>query len=420
MDTRLTTYQDMIDHTIDFLGADPGGDAARDANRAVQNAYRDLAAVNRWSYYYTRGRLSVSCPFNSPSGVYSAGSFDPDPVFDAPLAPPPPIPPGPPTPIILTYTIWGGTVPRMVVISGGTWPWWVAQGMLVINNTIYEIATKVDDVTLILSIHSHPQHDVAATTNWQLYRDTYPLPVDCQAIDRMILVNYLFTMSYDNPGIWLERQRIYHSPAIPRSYTIRGDPKYQGAMAVSFFPAPDSELDFDYIYQRRPRRLTYAQITEGTVSAVQGNTTITGVGTNFWDKLVGSVIRLSWSNQQIPTGIAGPYPARLEGVIVAVAGPTSLTIDRCSDQTLTGVSYIISDPVDIEETAMLTPLQRGCEYQICISRIMASKAAALADYKQALIIGMEIDSRTFAVEAANRSTMYPYRLAQMPRGPDVS
>jgi hypothetical protein len=400
----LTTYKDLIDHTLDWAGANPGGDAQRDARRAVQNAYRDLASRHRWSMYYTRGRLAVSAPYSTGTVSY----------FDS-----------------------SGPVPRQVVLTGGTWPSWAVQGNIVMNNTIYQIATMVDAQNLILSINSNPgpagdannllpdsltgvPTAIKNTTNWVLTRDTYPLPVDCQAIDRMILVNFLFSLTYDHPSVWLERQRIYHSPAIPRTYTIRGDPQYQGALAVSFFPPPDDNLNFDFLYQRRPRRLVKEAISAGTASVTLGGLTVTGVGTNWISSMIGSVLRLGGDSINLPTGITGDFPAQLERIIVAVASPTSLTIDLASDQTLTGVTHLISDPADIEEAAMLTALFRACESQFAQSRSMDGRDKAMAAYKMALIEAMEVDARNMAASASGGDKVYPYRLAQMPRGPDIS
>lgn len=383
MDLKLTTYRDMIDHVLDYLGANPDASATRDARRAIQNAYRDLASRHHWSYYYTRGRLGTVAP-------YSTGTIN--------------------------YT----QATRTVTLSDGVFPSWASQGVLVITNVAYEIATNPSNTTLVLTQHSNPGTDLAAGTTYSMYQDTYPLPVDCQAIDRMILVNNAFAMWYEHPSAWLERQRIYRGPAVPRSYTIRGSPNYFGSLAISFFPPPDAIYQFDFIYQRRPRPLLRDAVFAGTVTFGTGTTTLDGDGTAWDSGLVGSVVRISGDNINLPTGLAGSYPALFERIVTAVGDASTLTVDAAFDQTLGPVKYLISDPVDMEELAMLTALQRGVEFQVATSRNQEVRRQAQADYTKALIEAMEADSRNMAIEQAGPQKQYPYRLANFPRGADVS
>ncbi len=383
MDIKLTTYKDLLDHTVDFLGANPGGDASRDARRAIQAAYRDLANRRHWVYYYTRGRLNTVAPYSTGTVAYTDAT-------------------------------------RTVTLSGGTWPSWAGDGVIVLNNLACQIALRSSGSDIILSRASALGADVAAGATYTLYQDTYNLPVDCIAIDRLILVNNAFVMSYEHPADWLERQRIIHSPATPRYYTIRGSPNYAGSLALSLFPAPDDTRQFDFIYQRRPRPLLKDEISVGTATATNGSDTITGVGTSWGAGLIGSSIRLSADSLVLPSGLAGANPAELERVIVDVVSATSLTMDQVSGEDLTGVKYLISDPADIEESAMLTALQRGCELQVSISRNMKTKDKAEQAYNRALIEAMEADSRSFAPEAEGRTRTWPTRLAHMPRGADIS
>lgn len=53
------TYQDAIDHALDYIGGTPGDVASRDTRRAVLNAYRTLATEHNWSYYYKHGRVTL-------------------------------------------------------------------------------------------------------------------------------------------------------------------------------------------------------------------------------------------------------------------------------------------------------------------------------------------------------------------------
>jgi hypothetical protein len=369
------------------LGADPSGEAQRDARRATLNGLRAFANSAQWVYFVQRGRLRLNAP-------YSTG--------------------------LVTYTNATRTVTLIPdPVLGGEFPGWAQYGNIQINSVVYQVQANPDPLTLILSATSNPQQDISQPASFMAFQDTYPLPPDCLQIDRLILVNFAWALNYDTPASWLERQRIWRGPAAPRSYTIRGDSQFYGVMAVSFFPTPDAAYDVDFIYRRVPRALFIDDYTTGTASAVTGSTTVTGSGTSWTSRMLGSCIRLSGDAITPPTGIVGPNPAQVEGVITQVNGPTNVTIDMPSPVTLGGVEFIVSDPVDCEPSAMLTALYRSCEYQMALSRNRKDAPQVLASYKDALIQAREADSRNTALEMAGAAPRWYMRLAWMPRGPDV-
>lgn len=57
MDIRLTTYQDLIDHCLEYLGNATDAVDERLARKAVLNAYREVANARNWSFYYNRIRM---------------------------------------------------------------------------------------------------------------------------------------------------------------------------------------------------------------------------------------------------------------------------------------------------------------------------------------------------------------------------
>jgi hypothetical protein len=391
----LTTYKDLKLHVIDFLGGNPGGDVSRDARRAVQNGYRDLGAASNWSYFYQRGRVNTVAPYSTGTIAYTQAT-------------------------------------RTVTLNGGTWPSWAQYGVLVIGavatgtpvqqtgNVLYQVASNPTSTTLVLTSQTNPGVDIPAGTTFTLIQDTYPLPIDAMSCERMILLNNAYALTYEHVGLWMERQRIFHGPAMPRFYTYRGDQSYYGAMAVSFFPAPDNAYPIDFIYKRRPRPLVVEDYNTGTASCVSGQFTLTGVGTAWTADMVGSVVRLSADSLNLPDGVAGSYPFAQQRVVMSWTSATSITVDQPWSQTLTGVKHVISDPVDMEDGAMLTALFRSIEYQISMTRAQKRIADTQKLWNMALIFARECDSRNFAVESPGGSPAYPYRLAQMPRGPDVS
>jgi hypothetical protein len=192
-------------------------------------------------------------------------------------------------------------------------------------------------------------------------------------------------------------------------------------MAIRFFPPPDNNYAFDFIYQRRPRQMWNAGYSTGKVTATQNSQTLTGIGTNWTNRMVGQCVRVGSDGVNLPTGPVGNYPAYMERVVLAVNSATSITMDQIATDSISQATHVISDVVDVEEGAMLTAFLRCCEKQIALTRSKTSGAAQQAEaaYQKALILAREADSRSFAIETVGNSHMYPYRLANMPQGPDI-
>ena len=382
---NIFTYKDAIDHVVDFLGANVGGEVSRTARRAVMSAYRALTMAHRWTYFYQRGRISSVAK-------YSTGT--------------------------ISYDHTGGSNERMVTLTGGTWPTWSNYGAIKISDIVHQVASRVSDTIITLSVNSNPGADVAAATTYTLFRDTYVLPGDFLALDSLVNMSNLLYPSHVHPRDWLSQQRLNASPATPRIFTIMGDPNYFGAMAVAFFPPPDAVYQFDFIYQRRPRPLIIDEYKAGTVTASSGATTIAGTGTTWEAKHVGSVIRLSTSTSTAVTGLVGGNPFATERTITAVGSTTSITVDSAWTETYTGTTYSISDPVDIEEGAMLNAFMRMAEKEAAIERNMKDKASMMTIALQALLEAKAADSRTFGRRVAHVGQVVRPRLSWMPAGTD--
>lgn len=382
----LWTYKDAVDHALDYLGASVSNEAARDARRAILAAYREIGNIHRWSYFYQRGRIATVAP-------YSTGT--------------------------VAYDHTGGTYERQLTLSSGSWPSWATFGVVVISNIAYEVAERKSSSVLTLSATSNPGDDVAAGTTYSIYRDTYPLPTDLVAIDEVINVGQILSMAYEHPRGWLNRQRITQSPASPFMYTVAGDQNYFGTLALKLFPAPDQVYQLDFLYQRRPRPLGLDEYSTGTVTVTANDQTVTGSGTTFTSSMVGSVIRLSDDATNKPTGVIGSEPPAAERVIMAYTSATALTVDTAFEDSLSGVKFLISPPLDLEEGAMLTAFWRCVEKELAVIRKMKDRDAIYGLYRQALLEAMEADSRSFMPRASGGPGVYPYRLRDFPRGTDT-
>lgn len=380
---RLTTYQDLIEHLADYEGGSTGDDTIRYCRRAVQDAYNHFSTLHNWSYLYTRGRVTTVAPLISSTDSIA---------YDQPS---------------LTVTL-----------TGNTWPSWVTQGVLVINNIPYAIASNPTSTTITLPPQNNPGADVAAGTAYTLYQDAYNLPIDFVSCDEIMNINYGLRLTYEHAATWLTMQRIYRGPATPRIYSITGSPGFFGAMSLRFFPPPDNIYFMDFIYKRRMRPLSTILVNAGTASTTSGSTTVTGTGTNWDSTMVGASFRISiQGNNVTPTGPSGESPFYIERTILAVASSTSLTVDADPVYTASNLAYAISDPVDIEEGAMLNFMLRLCEKQVRISRRIKSTPEEIADYQASKMEAMEADNRSTMRQAVG-SGGYPRRLRDFPSGPD--
>jgi hypothetical protein len=360
----LLTYQDLVDHLIDFVGGSAEESTLRHVKGAIQSAYRELVS-RPWSYYHTPGRIVTQAP-------YSTGTLE--------------------------YDHTGGSVERKVTLTGGTWPAWAASGRLIIDGKLHSVATREDSAILTLDSVLNPGADIASGTSYSLVQDIYTLPNDYRAI-KQIYTSENTVLEHISPDCWIDITTRYHTGGTPQAFTIMSDPDLYGVHAIFLDYYPSSALQLDYIYQRDARQLRYTGYgagetsTTGYTSGVTGSAgfqTITGSSTAFTAQMVGSVIRLSGSTT-VPTGLADSNPYTEQRIITAVASTTSLTVDSPLSYTYPGSGYTISDPVDIG-TILIEPLLRSCERQLAIIRNMKSLSSIEAMYRQSRLRAMEADA----------------------------
>lgn len=382
---QLYTYKDAVDNALDFLGADAQVQARQAARKAVSTALDQLCREHPWTYFYARGRLATVAP-------YSTGT--------------------------LAYDHTGGTYERQVTLTDGAFPSWATYGFIAISNVVYEVAERISSTIVTLTAHNNPGDDIASGTSYTLFRDSYPLPVDFLSCDRFLNASNAGYLHFSHPREWLERQRINITTAQPRMWTLTGDPNYAGLLCVRFYPAPDAAYQMDFLYQRRARPLVIEEEKTGTVTVSNGSATVSGTGTSFSQRHVGAVLRFG-DTQNTPTGLRGNYPYTYERVIMSVESTTSLTVDAVLPEAIAAVKYSLSDPIDIENGAMLAAFERGVEKEIAFSKRMKDRLDAAQHYQATLRLAMQADSRVSERRAAGAYPSYRTRLADMPTGDDL-
>ncbi|NJL70160.1 MAG: hypothetical protein HC888_00500 [Candidatus Competibacteraceae bacterium] len=382
---RLTTFKDMINHTITYLGKDASRASAADAREAVLDAYRDIGTMRDWAYWRKAYRLVCSAP-------YSTGTIE--------------------------YDHTGGTYERQLTLTGGTWPDWALYGFIRIGNINYEVEERKTSTVLTLRSNTNPGEDVAAGTTYRISRDRYTLPSDFLSIKELAWGDGLGGPCFVNATDWIEqRARSATGPGRPVTYSVIGDENVFGSMNVCFWPDPDQAYTVDILYASTGREMIISDYTEGKVTSISGSTTITGTGTVFESDMVGSVIRLSTTTSDDSdeiTNVDGINPYVMERTILEVVSETEIRIDSAANRSLSEVNYVISDPVDIEPNSMLRLLKRACEKQIRIKTRLRVLPEEDVEYDRALQLAMAADSRFTGIRYASAPYIRRRRLRDYP------
>jgi len=396
-----TTAYDMIQSLRDYCGAQAGGGLDRDARRALIDAYREYESDHNWTYYQKHGRIQVY-------GKYTTGS--------------------------VTYT----QATQQLTLTNGVWPSWAGRGYIRIgsgtNNTVpsnpasgvvaYLAINRISDSILQLDPVLNPGSDITIQCAFTLYEDTYEMPDDFQASDQWYADVAWGGMTYVRPNQWLQVTRYYFSFSnTPRYFTFKSSPWTQGRLALSIFPFPDQDRTLDSMYRKRPRPITISDYNSGTISGATGANVVSGNGTVWTPAMIGSVLRIGGppnpDRSNLPTNFEGDVPYAEEHIIAGVTSGTQLTIDTALATNYSGVLHRVSDPIDVEDGAMMDAFRLCCEKKIARQRSMKTMSQAAALYKEALLLAREADERSFETRAAGMGGAYRTRMAYMPTGVDI-
>jgi hypothetical protein len=358
--TRIWTFQDVRDYLLDFIGGSSDGRNIRLANRAILSAYRVYPTQRSWNYYRKRGQLVTDA-------AYSTGTLD--------------------------YDHTGGTRERLVTLASGTWPTWAARGSIRFNNKTYRVRSRESATVITLSEDSNPGADVAAGTTYEIYRDTYTLPVDFRSAGQFRDADETWLKaSHVTLNEIIEAHRTQEGSGDPRMYAFASDPDYYGSMAVIFYPPPTDSHTWYYYYQRIPRQLRDFSYSTGTITASSSTTSVAGNSTSWTTKFKGSVIRFG-DTTNVPTGAEGDYPFIEERVVVDLSGQV-ITLDEPLENSYTKTKYSLSDPIDMEEGAMYDAFLAHCELRLMeLTRNTEALSQARARSLNALRRAQKADNR---------------------------
>lgn len=379
----MTTYQDCIDHLVDYLGGSPTDAVQRDCRRAVLESYRDLVNAFRWSYLLTQGRLITTPPFSDGTIQYQATA---------------------------------GPVPRAVTLTGATWPAWAVGGYIRVGFVAGKVVRRVSSTVVELDEQVTFADDalVPPGTAYKLYRDSYLLPRDFIAADQLLYERNFGGMAFIHAREWLFEERFIFAEGTPQAYTITGDPLWPGRLLLRMCPLPSDEKTVDFLYHRRPRELQLPLANTGTLAVVSGTNAVIGAGTTFSALMPGCVIRFSGTAGAPPSSSVGKNPAVFETRVDAVTDATHLTTVDPAPQAFPGVAYTVSDPIDLEEGSMLNAFYRCMEMHISMNRTLKDKPSASKQYYTSLGEAKAADSRSFTGRSVGGTSVPRQRLRDMP------
>lgn len=336
----LQTLADAVDFLIDANTATRTNDELRKARMCVLECYREFPNRDTWGYFTRHGTVTTQAR-------QSAGT--------------------------IAYDHTGGTEERLVTLSGATLPANAEWFTLRIGTAEYQIERVLSSATCTLTYSSNPGEDIAAGTAYELYRTIYPVPIDWRRGTDLVNVNCWLPLRHATPAEFMELKRDgQFSCGWQQWYTIRGADQQYSGMVFEFLPPPSSAVTWEFMYQADPRPIglfgSATEYTTGTISV--SGASVTGAGTEFSSRMIGSVIRFTTSDTHTPTGSLGragldnPYVE--QRVIVDVSTTTSLTIDQATAGSYSAKKYSIGDPLDLDYHVMVDAFLAMCQWKFAI------------------------------------------------------
>ena len=344
----LFTFQDSIQHLLDAnQNTSTTGRFLRMAKRAVLEAYNDLAYATRWQYYIRRHQFqSVG---NQTTGT-----------------------------IAYTHST------RIVTLTGATWPTDAYLYRLVIDDIPFDIESYESSTTIKLSPTSNPGSDVASGTTYNLWRQTYPMPIGFRKFaSALVDLDQEYNLSNMTQKHGLEHDLVqFDSPNTPYSFTVTNDGEYYDVMSLRLHPPPDAARDYMFLYEAEPRPLRIYLYNTGTASISASSASLTIAGGTLPTNCEGSVIRFGDASNE-PDGLFGSVGDTdntfvEQRVILSRDTTTTATLDSAVTNTYSSVKYTISDPLDLDYSVMLTAFRRLAEYHYAVlQRYDDSKTARM-------------------------------------------
>ena len=268
---------------------------------------------------------------------------------------------------------------RTLTISGASWPTWAEGAAVRIDNAIHQVQSRASSSQVILDEQLCPSDDLAAGTEYELFRLWYALPRDFGYMRSIVR----------SDGAHLCRRTMGDMQRLHQSTSATGDitdiafgqhPLQPTRQALFTWPPPTAEDTLDFTYDRRHRDLRFAGYDsaddQGTVTVAAGSNVVTGSGTAFDDEMEGALLRWGKTSTR-PTGTHGNARYAEQHQVLSVNSVTELVLLGAARTTRSAVGYVVTDPIVIAESAYPAIL-RQIEYQLA----MAYRSQHVGSYRK--------------------------------------
>lgn len=351
-------FADLVDHIVQYAGANPVAQTVLNARGAAQTALRVLSTQREWNYFNSIFIVNVQGPYNTGTISYSQSTL-------------------------------------AVTLTGGTWPSWAAYGYLVVDNATYAVASRDSNTQLTLQTYSNPGADIAALTAYNLRQDTFPVPPDFGAASSAICQPGIFKMTYVSDTTAATGRNYNVGTGRPQYFSVIADPLNPQQLAVRMWPSPNSIYHVQFTYRRKMMTPVYQRESSGLVTATASSAIVTGTTTNFASNMATCAIRLSGDAKTLPTGSYGDNPAQAELIIQSVQSPTSLTAATSAIATISNSKYVITSLLDLEPESMVEYAFREAERQYRLLARMKNTAEEIQARMEAYERACAADNRFF-------------------------
>lgn len=355
------TFYDAVQYGLQYLGSHGAGtgEAITSVRRAVLQSLGSVGSEVEWSYLQREGRVITSPPYATGTIAYTSST-------------------------------------REMVLTGGTWPTWAEEGLVLVGTQWYEVEKRVSGTQLLLLATAAPAADLSSGTSYTLYRDRYDLPADFQRLLSPVVHQYS-PLDLVTPQEMLLQRSGSPSSGIPSIACLMGSPIGRQQMILRVWPLPSQESTIHFVYKRQPRSAQIYQYSTGTVAVTSGSPTVTGTGTAFTSLMAGSLFRLSSDGTNLPGAIHDNYPALFEAYVAERNSDTTLTLASNATVTASARKFLVSDPLDIDELVMGDLFHRSlCKFLAMDRKFEAGlRQLATQEYALELRAAMALDRRHY-------------------------
>ncbi len=352
----IATYDDVLQIVKAFAASHGAGKDQASIRYCIEAALREIVTVRDWKCLHRPWRVPLQKPQTTGTVVYSAS---------------------------------GGASDYLCTLTGATVPTWAADAQIRLgaHSVICDIDQIISSTEFTLRPPRIPAEDITTGVSYTIGRGWYELPPEFLASWSPAERNARYIGEYVPFDQWHLLEKYRSLTGNVRRWTIGPALNRYGTMALYVDPWASSTSEYDFVMKCRPRVLSISGQDPwnyaGTVSVESGSATVTGDGTSFRSTMLGAIIRFSESASK-PTGTNGINPYVFQQSITAVdTTAQTMTIGAVSSVALSGVKYMVTDPVDLD-IGLYDAFLRCCEKYLAYTSGMKDAAAIERQYQLAI------------------------------------